>query len=142
MGIGCNHLLPVGGQAGLARHTCSTRASQLNSNGAYIPLKDLSLQPDVLDRLEEYQLVCIDDIHCIAAQSVWENNLIALLENLENQKNLFIVSAKFPPQELGFDLQDLVNRFSRTANSKTSSDLGGNLSQNIDGSCRTPWVID
>ena len=41
-----------------------------------------------------------------------ENNLIALLENLENQKNLFIVSASFPPQELGFDLQDLVNRFS------------------------------
>ena len=110
-GIGCNTCY-LWGPSGAGKTHLLYAACQLISNSAYIPLKDLSLQPDVLDRLEEFRLVCIDDIQCIAAQSVWENNLIALLENLENQKNLFIVSANFPPQELGFDLQDLVNRFS------------------------------
>ncbi len=80
------------------------------SSSVYIPILDLSLQPDSFIDLENNHLVCIDDIQSIAKQSAWEKQLLVLMENVINRGNLLLLTGDRPPDELNFSLQDLINR--------------------------------
>ena len=81
------------------------------SDSAYIPLMDMNLEPSCLDDVSDCQLVCIDDVHSIAAQPSWEKALFALFEKMESKNQLLLVSSQFSPAEMKFNLKDLVNRF-------------------------------
>lgn len=81
------------------------------SDSVYIPLMDLYLEPSCLDEVSHSALVCLDDVHSIAAQPAWESALFALFERIESKDQRLLVSSRFRPAEMKFSLKDLVNRF-------------------------------
>ncbi len=87
-------------------------ACKLSESSIYIGLNDLKKQPEILEYVHQFDLVCIDDIHSIAAQCDWESALMALCEKIKGSRCRLLVSADVPPGELGFKLRDLTNRFS------------------------------
>ena len=85
---------------------------KMHENSIYIGLNDLQKQPEILEYAQNFELVCLDDVHSIAAQSDWESALMALFENIKSNRNRLLVSADVPAQELGLKLRDIANRFS------------------------------
>ena len=82
------------------------------SPSIYIPTKDLQLQPEILNDLERYRLICIDDIQSVAGQTNWEDRILALLKNAQSNRKLLILTGNCPPGELDLQLKDLANRLS------------------------------
>ncbi len=78
----------------------------------YVPVMDLEVDPQNLKELETYRLICLDDVHTIASQVIWEDQILALLNNAEANGNTLLVTGKCPPGELNFSRKDLVNRLS------------------------------
>lgn len=97
MGTGKTHLLMA--------------SCKLIPDSVYLPLMDLQLEPANLDEVANIELICIDDIHSVAAQPSWESALFALFEKIQTNKNFLVVSSRFPASEMRFGLKDLVNRF-------------------------------
>lgn len=85
--------------------------ANLAGDSVYIPLMDLNLEPSCLDEISQSTLVCLDDVHSIAAQPVWENALFDLFERIESKNQRLLVSSRFRPADMKFSLKDLVNRF-------------------------------
>ncbi len=79
-------------------------------SSVYIPVFDLQLHSDCLEGLEEHRLICVDDIHSVAGQNEWEEGLLNLLESVQSNRNLVIMTGGSAPDEAGFELADLVNR--------------------------------
>ncbi|MDE0309393.1 MAG: DnaA regulatory inactivator Hda [Acidiferrobacterales bacterium] len=97
MGTGKTHLLLA--------------VANVSDDSIYLPLMELNLDPSCLDELSRNTLVCLDDVHSIAAQPAWENALFDLFERIENQNQRLLVSSRFRPADMRFSLKDLVNRF-------------------------------
>ncbi len=106
------HLCYLWGVFGVGKTHLLYAACRCIQRSIYVSLKDLNLYPEVLNQLQLYDLVCIDDVHSIAGQSHWERPLMALFERVVANGRQLIVSAAVPPQELKFTLPDLINRFS------------------------------
>ncbi len=84
--------------------------ANVSEDSVYIPLMDLNLEPSCLDEISQSTLVCLDDVHSIAAQPAWENALFELFERIEKNNQRLLVSSRFRPDEMKFCLMDLVNR--------------------------------
>lgn len=100
------------GAAGTGKSHLLFAACKTVSPSIYIPIKDLQLQPEFLDDLERYKLICVDDIQSVASQEIWENRILTLLKNAQSNRVLMILTGKTPPSELDFELKDLTNRLS------------------------------
>ncbi len=85
--------------------------ANISDDSVYIPFMDLNLEPSCLDEISQSTLVCLDDVHSIAAQPAWENALFTLFERVESNNQKLLVSSRFRPAEMKFYLKDLVNRF-------------------------------
>lgn len=80
---------------------------------AYLPLSDhAQFAPDILDSLESYALVCIDDVDAIAHRPDWERGLLALYERIRAHRVTLVCAARQTPQRIAFDLKDLTTRLS------------------------------
>jgi len=100
-GSGLSHLLQA---------ACHFAAEQEHTT-IYFSLKDhQQLSPAILQNLQQCQLVCIDDIDCIAQQAAWEEALFHCFNQLRNAKVPLLVSAKAAPASLAFALADLKSR--------------------------------
>lgn len=103
-GIGKTHLLQA---------FCQSTAFR-NKPIAMIPLaaKDSNEQyaPQMLDGLEAMSLVCIDDIHCIAGKSDWENALFHFYNRARDSSTPLVITGDSPPAQLDIGLQDLKTR--------------------------------
>lgn len=101
-GVGCSHLLQA-----------SCLAFQLSGRQAiYLPLKEfICYSPEVLENLEYYDLVCLDDIQVIEGNRQWQEALFYLFNRLREANNYLLIAADKPPRELVLDLQDLKSRF-------------------------------
>lgn len=78
----------------------------------YLPLGELAAQPAaVLDGLEQFAQVCLDDVQCIAGQSSWEVALFHLFNRLREQGGRLCLTGNLPPGQLGLELPDLQSRF-------------------------------
>lgn len=100
-GLGKTHLLQA----------CCQHAHQLQRSAFYLPLQKAQLPPPgVLDGLESFDLVCIDNIELCAGHLEWEVALFNLYNlNRENDHQL-IISAHSPPSFLPLELADLKTR--------------------------------
>lgn len=78
----------------------------------YIPLNQYkSLTPDILLGLEQYELVCLDDIEQIAGNTIWEEAIFDLFNRLmENNHTKLLITGNVSPKQLPFLLPDLVSR--------------------------------
>jgi DnaA family protein len=102
---------PVGsGKTHLLTATCRA-ASDAGRRAGYLPLghrKDFDLQ--VLAGMEELDLVCLDEIHAIAGDEVWERGVFDLLNRLKHHDRRFIGASDVALEEAGFCLPDLLSR--------------------------------
>lgn len=78
----------------------------------YLPLRELAAQPAaVLDGLEQFVQVCLDDVQCIAGKGDWETALFHLFNRLRELGGRLCLTASLPPAQLGLGLVDLQSRF-------------------------------
>lgn len=77
----------------------------------YLPLAQAAdYSPDVLDGLECFPLVCLDDLDVIAGQNAWERTLFTLFNRLRDSGSRLLVAAHCSPRELPVQLPDLLSR--------------------------------
>lgn len=98
-GVGKSHLLQA----------CCQYAASNQLAPFYLPLAH-HLNPGILENLDGFSLVCLDDIHLIANDPEWEESLFHLFNHLVTKKIKLVISAKALPNQLGFKLADLVSR--------------------------------
>lgn len=74
-----------------------------------------ALDPALLEGLEHYRLLAIDDIDQLAGQRHWEEALFHLYNRQRETGAAMLFSARQPPGECGFALADLASRLAAGA---------------------------
>ncbi len=100
-GVGKTHLLQAYCHA----------TTDLKQNTFYLPLKShLEFSPGVLEGLEQFDTVCLDDIDAVVGILNWEEALFHLYNRTREQGARLIVTAERTPQQLEALLPDLQSR--------------------------------
>jgi DnaA family protein len=77
----------------------------------YLPLCELVQQhADILEGLDQFALVCLDDVQCMAGRADWELGLFNLYNRLREQGGQLCITSDAPPNQLHIKLADLVSR--------------------------------
>jgi len=98
------------GKSHLLQASCHLATDQ-GRTAAYVSLEDISsLSPELLEDWENYQLVCVDDVHRIAGKQHWEEALFNLYNRIRERRGRLIVSSVSMPAGHAFRLPDLVSR--------------------------------
>jgi len=112
-GSGDNFLYLFGttgsGKTHLLQAACR-QVAQGDRSAIYVPLGHRELAPSVLDNLELWDLVALDDIQTIAGDATWEQGLFDLYNRLRESRRCLLVSAPTPVSELPLTLPDLRSR--------------------------------
>ena len=86
-------------------------ANEQGNTAIYIPLKELvSFGPGVFEGIEQYDVICIDDIELIAGNDKWERALFNLYNEIRDTTTQLRVSASCAPNALEIKLKDLLSR--------------------------------
>ena len=102
-GVGKSHLL----------HACSAYAAQLGITSVCLSCAELlQLSVEVLDGLEQIDFICLDDIHLIAGNKLWEQAVFDLYNKVLEQGNTLLISGDQSVSQLGLTLPDLISRLS------------------------------
>lgn len=91
---------------------CINEFSQKYLQAAYIPLdKKENFSPEILENLENFDLICIDNIQKIAGIKIWEDAIFTLFNNIQaHNKTLLIISANHNANNINIKLPDLKSR--------------------------------
>jgi DnaA family protein len=103
-GMGKSHLLyATCQQAELADETC-----------IYLSFNEKQhMSPDVLVGLENYRLICLDDIQELQGEDAWQIAVFDLINRVKEQSNsCLVITGDQPPQQLSLELPDLISRLS------------------------------
>ncbi len=73
------------------------------------------MAPAVLEGLEDYALVCIDDLDGIGGRRDWELGILTLLDRVRWGGHHLLLAAARPADTIGIALPDLVSRLSGCA---------------------------
>lgn len=96
------------GKSHLLQACCHLAVNQ-GLSAFYLPLST-SLSPAILEGLENFSLVCLDDVNLVAGHAVWEEALFHFF-NATMQKNVrLVIAGSAKPGNLGFKLSDLISR--------------------------------
>ncbi len=103
------------GAAGSGRtHLLQACCHRLNRQGqpvVYLPLRtDTSLQPEILDGIENLALVCLDDIDAVMGNAKWEEALFHFYNRAFASQTRLIIVGDSPPMHLPCELPDLRSR--------------------------------
>lgn len=114
LGIGEN-ILYLFGPAGCGRsHLLMGQCAAAEHQGllcAYLPLSErATLAPEMLEGLEGFELIAIDDIQSIAGDGAWEEALFALFNRCHDLDTRMLFSADCGPAALPLHLPDLRSR--------------------------------
>ncbi len=100
-GVGKSHLL----------HASSAYAAKLGKTSVCLSCAELQALPvDVLEGLEQIDLICLDDIHLIANNKLWQQAIFDLYNRVIEQNNCLLISGEQSANQLGLTLPDLVSR--------------------------------
>lgn len=118
-----SHLMPLGGwdyyylwgAPGSGKsHLLQACCAHLMAQGisvSYFNLTDvLVTQGAILQGLEQFEVVALDDVHVVAGNSDWEEALFTCFNALQDAGRLLLVSATAPPAKTALALPDLVSR--------------------------------
>lgn len=85
--------------------------SQPQGQAIYLPLAELSQQPvELLEGLEQFALVCLDDVQAISGHAQWEEGIFHLYNRLREQGGHLCVTSDVSPEQLNVQLPDLLSR--------------------------------
>lgn len=100
-GVGRSHLLQA------CCHAQSTQQKPV----FYLPLCHVDeLSPDILDGLEHFSLVCIDDVNAVMGKPSWEEALFHFFNRARDNHVGLLISANMSPKQLACRLPDLQTR--------------------------------
>ncbi len=100
-GSGCSHLL---------QGACH-RMAEAGGLAMYLPLRELmSYGPGLLEGMEDFDLLCLDELDALAGQADWEEALFHLYNRIQQRQGRLLVAATTAPRALAFNLADLVSR--------------------------------
>ncbi|HBH36438.1 MAG TPA: DnaA regulatory inactivator Hda [Gammaproteobacteria bacterium] len=101
---------PGCGKSHLLLAACQQMSRQ--SHGAiYLSLSDIErLSPLMLGELQQYELVCIDDVENVCADKAWEEALFHLYNAISQQHHKLLIAAGSSPGDLPTQLPDLASR--------------------------------
>jgi DnaA family protein len=68
------------------------------------------LAPSVLEGMESFSLLAIDDVDALAGHTEWENALFHLYNRVYQEGGRLLFAARQAPRHAGFQLPDLVTR--------------------------------
>ena len=89
------------------------KASEKGLKAAYIPLKDdVEFNVNILDALENFDLICIDDIDAIAGSKKWEQAIFFFYNRAFETGAQIIISGRKSLKETELVLPDLISRLS------------------------------
>ncbi len=84
---------------------------RLGARGAYAPLAEaMRLSPELLSDWEQYDLVCLDDLHAIAGRNDWEETIFHLFNRARDTGHRLLISATRLPALIDIELPDLRSR--------------------------------
>jgi DnaA family protein len=102
-GVGKSHLL----------HASCALVHDLGKSSVCLSFSELQhLSVEVFDGLEHIDLVCLDDIHQIENQPLWQQAVFDLYNRLSEQNHCLLVSGNKTVNTLSFSLADLTSRLS------------------------------
>lgn len=102
-GVGKSHLI----------HASCVYADALGLTSLCLSFSELTqLSVDVLDGLENFDLVCLDDIQLIAGNTAWQQGIFDLYNRLVEQNKCLIITGDQSVSKLNISLPDLVSRLS------------------------------
>ena len=78
----------------------------------YISLSDSYVTPAYFEVLDASKLVCLDNIESWVGEDELERALFALFERIKHANGRLIMAANNAPDQIGFQLRDLVSRIS------------------------------
>jgi len=112
-----SHRLYLWGESGTGKthllQAACKQAAENNLHVAYIPLKQLSeLSAEMLHDLGELDLVCVDDLECVAGQIEWQQGLTWLYNELRDNQHSMIISGNKSPTNIDLEVEDLKSRLS------------------------------
>jgi DnaA family protein len=99
-GVGRSHLLQA----------ACIRMEQRSEPAVYLPLSAPGLRPELFDNLEQFELVCLDDLDAIAGKREWEEALFHLFNRLRDSGRRLLLAADKSPREIAIKLPDLKSR--------------------------------
>jgi len=98
---GCSHLLQA---------TCIECANHKLST-IYLPLQQIiNFDPTLLQNLEQYDLICIDDLHLLGEQNLWQEELFHLFNRAVSNNSRLLFAANCNVRNLNLQLADLTSR--------------------------------
>ncbi|MGE5154262.1 MAG: DnaA regulatory inactivator Hda [Bdellovibrio bacteriovorus] len=100
---------PGTGKTHLLQAACRA-AGEAGRQALYVPLGGAGLAPELLEDLERLDLVAVDDLDRIRGDLAWEHALFDLFNRLRERGRSLLTAAASAPDELAFDLPDLVSR--------------------------------
>jgi DnaA-homolog protein len=107
-------VLLVGPRGSGKSHLLASACQQCDQSGqraAYVPLVDAhQFAPEILVGLNTFDLVCIDDVHAVAGDPIWEDALFHCYNECDASAARVVFSANAPAHEIGLQLPDLVSR--------------------------------
>ncbi|MCI0748968.1 MAG: DnaA regulatory inactivator Hda [Nevskiales bacterium] len=90
-----------------------TRSAATRLSCAYVPLRRFAAEgTEVLEGLEQADVVCLDDLDTVLADSRWPLALLRFLDQLRAHGGRCALSAGAPPERLPAPLPDLATRLS------------------------------
>jgi len=90
-------------------------AAAKSVTSVYLPVADPQFRPEMLDGMGTLDVICIDDVQCVAGDPAWEAALFRLYEELFQRGGKLVVAAKVAPGGAGFVLRDLGSRLASGA---------------------------
>ena len=95
-------------------HLLQAVCEQAGNRSIYVPLEMLApAGPGVLEGLARREIVCIDDLQCVAGEDDWELALFNLCNEVIEAGAQLVIAADTAPRECGIGLADLASRLSR-----------------------------
>ncbi len=97
------------GKSHLLQALCHEKAGE-GWRVAYLPLAETGLMPAVLDDMEQFELVCVDDLQSVAGKQDWEIALFHFYNRIQSRAGRLVISANQAPSSLPLGLPDLASR--------------------------------
>ncbi len=91
---------------------CHRAALAARRRSFYVSLNGDLAATQICDALEGFDLVCIDNIHCVAGDASWELALFNLINESRASGTQLVMAASTPPSAGQWQLPDLVSRLS------------------------------
>lgn len=98
------------GRSHLLQAACH-RMAEVDGLAMYLPLDQVTEHgPALLDGMEQFDLLCLDQLDVLAGRADWEEALFHLYNRLRERDGRLLLAASAAPRALPFGLPDLASR--------------------------------